>query len=190
MASTGSSRPKRKSFAVTSVGWVLSLTRRVQPCRHLIFLVLLLAAVMFTTWHGVQAAGFLARGVAIPSMLLNVTSILSWGAFVMLALLLAWLERMRRKARDSSTRNDRLRRIYQLTNAVGRSETIETIYQEALNALAQSLKADRAAVLLFNGNGRMCFKAWRGLSEQYRKTVEGHSPWPSDSRNPEPIAIA
>jgi PAS domain S-box-containing protein len=155
---------------------------------------LLLAAGLFTAWYGVQAAEFLASGVAMPvflqSVLLNTNIIVSWGALLVLVLLVAWLERTRRKAIESSTRNQHLNRIYQLTDAVARSETIETIYQEALNALAQSLNADRAAILLFDGDGRMCFKAWRGLSEEYRRTVEGHSPWPSDSRNPEPITIA
>ena len=125
--------------------------------------------------------------VFLPSLLLSTSSVVSWGALLLLALLVGWLERTRRKVIE---RNQHLRRIYQLTNAVARSDTIETIYEEALNALAQSLKADRAAVLLFDADGRMCFKAWRGLSEGYRKAVEGHSPWPADSRNPEPITIA
>jgi len=173
------------------VQWALFLTLRLRPFRRLIFLVLLLAAVGFTTWHGVHAAAFLASDVAmpvfLPSVLLSTSSVVSWGALLLLALLVGWLERARRKVIE---RNQHLRRIYQLTNAVARSDTIETIYEEALNALAQSLKADRAAVLLFDADGRMCFKAWRGLSEVYRKAVEGHSPWPADSRNPEPITIA
>ena len=36
----------------------------------------------------------------------------------------------------------------------------------------------------------MRFKAWRGLSETYRRAVEGHSPWTPDERNPRPIHIS
>jgi signal transduction histidine kinase len=36
----------------------------------------------------------------------------------------------------------------------------------------------------------MKFRAWRGLSEEYRRAVEGHSPWTRDVQNPEPIVVA
>jgi len=35
----------------------------------------------------------------------------------------------------------------------------------------------------------MRFVAWRGLSDEYRKAVDGHSPWTANVRNPEPIWI-
>jgi signal transduction histidine kinase len=35
----------------------------------------------------------------------------------------------------------------------------------------------------------MRFKAWRGLSDGYRRAVEGHSPWPRGASNPEPILV-
>lgn len=35
----------------------------------------------------------------------------------------------------------------------------------------------------------MRFKAYRGISEQYRRAVEGHTPWRPDSPNPEPIIV-
>jgi len=35
----------------------------------------------------------------------------------------------------------------------------------------------------------MRFVAWRGLSERYRKAVEGHSPWKPDAKNPKPVCI-
>jgi PAS domain S-box-containing protein len=35
----------------------------------------------------------------------------------------------------------------------------------------------------------MRFKAWRGLSEDYRKAVDGHSPWSADEKNAHPITI-
>src|SRR5512132_692947 len=36
----------------------------------------------------------------------------------------------------------------------------------------------------------MRFKAWRGLSEPYRRAVEGHSPWGREERNPRPIHVS
>jgi PAS domain S-box-containing protein len=191
MSSIRSSGLKRYLFAVLPVEWILALTLRLRPFGRLIFLVLFLAAVMFTASCGVGAAPFfVAMPVFRPSVLLDTSSIVSWGALSLLVLVVGWLVRTRRKAIERSTRNQHLHQIYQLTNAVARSDTLETIYEEALNALAQSLKPDRAAVLLFDADRRMCFKAWRGLSEGYRKAVEGHSPWPAESRNPEPITIA
>ena len=38
-------------------------------------------------------------------------------------------------------------------------------------------------------DGVMRFKAWRGLSDEYRRAVEGHSPWPRDVHAPEPIVV-
>jgi signal transduction histidine kinase len=54
----------------------------------------------------------------------------------------------------------------------------------------RALGADRAAVLLFDPDGVMRFKAWRGLSPAYRAAVQGHTPWSRDERAPEPIVVA
>lgn len=35
----------------------------------------------------------------------------------------------------------------------------------------------------------MRFKAWRGLSEEYRQAVQGHSPWQPDTPDPQPVCI-
>ena len=35
----------------------------------------------------------------------------------------------------------------------------------------------------------MRFVGWRGLSENYRRAAEGHSPWKPDAKDPEPICI-
>ena len=63
-----------------------------------------------------------------------------------------------------------LHRIHQLTNAVARSDTIEMIYEEALNALAQSLKTDRAAVLLFDARRTHAFQ---GLARPFGGISQG-----------------
>jgi PAS domain S-box-containing protein len=43
---------------------------------------------------------------------------------------------------------------------------------------------------LFDDDGVMRFVASRGLSAEYCKAVEGHSPWKPDHRHPQPICIA
>ncbi len=41
-----------------------------------------------------------------------------------------------------------------------------------------------------NGAGVMKFVASRGLSDRYRRAVEGHSPWKRDTKNPQPISVS
>lgn len=48
---------------------------------------------------------------------------------------------------------------------------------------------ERCSILLFDSDGTMRFKAYRGLSETYRQAVEGHTPWAPDTADPEPIVV-
>lgn len=83
-----------------------------------------------------------------------------------------------------------LETIHQLIVAIGRAERIEEIYEEALNGLQDTVAAERAAILLVDADGMMRFKAWRGLSESYRRAVEGHTPWTTADANPQPVLVA
>jgi PAS domain S-box-containing protein len=76
-----------------------------------------------------------------------------------------------------------------LTRAIGKSQTVDEIYGAALDALRAGLGVERASILLFDPDGVMRFKAYRGLSETYRQAVEGHTPWQADSPNPQPITV-
>jgi PAS domain S-box-containing protein len=67
---------------------------------------------------------------------------------------------------------------------------VEEIYTIALDALATALGVNRASILLFDPDGVMRFKAYRHLSEAYRRKVEGHTPWTPDTPDPEPIIVA
>lgn len=80
--------------------------------------------------------------------------------------------------------------IYHLTDAVNRAHVIEDIYKEALDALECTLGMDRASILLFDPDGVIRFKAWRGLSDSYRNAVEGHSPWKQSETDAQPITVA
>jgi PAS domain S-box-containing protein len=77
-----------------------------------------------------------------------------------------------------------------LTKAISKSRSVQEIYEAALDALASGLGVERASILLFDPDGVMRFKAYRGLSEGYRRAVEGHTPWQPESPDPQPIWVA
>lgn len=87
-------------------------------------------------------------------------------------------------------RFEQLQIIYQITETVSRAAGLEEIYQIALNGLQRALKADRVSILLYDPDGVLRFKAWCGLSQEYRQCLEGHSPWSCDTINPPPICIS
>ena len=63
------------------------------------------------------------------------------------------------------------------------------MYDAALDAIDIALGCARAAILLFDESGVMRFVGWRGLSDGYRRVVDGHSPWTRDTKDPQPICI-
>jgi len=67
--------------------------------------------------------------------------------------------------------------LYHYTDKLYRADDLDTIYEAALAAICQGLRSERAAILRFDAAGVMRFVAWRGLSERYRRAVDGHSPW-------------
>jgi PAS domain S-box-containing protein len=86
-------------------------------------------------------------------------------------------------------RYERLLTIYELTDAVSRASGLPQVYEAALDALERAVGADRASILLFDPDGVMRFKAWRRLSETYRRATEGHSPWSPGATDAEPILM-
>ena len=84
---------------------------------------------------------------------------------------------------------EQLRAVYDLAVAVTRAGALGEIYEAALDALQASLGADRASILLFDGDGVMRFAAWTGLSDEYRAAVEGHSPWSPGERAASPVLV-
>ncbi|NKE69465.1 MEDS domain-containing protein [Candidatus Manganitrophus noduliformans] len=101
----------------------------------------------------------------------------------------ARLEEKKRAGHQEREQNKRLRQIYQLNDQVNRAEALEEIYKASLDMILQSVKADRAAILLMDDDQVMRFKAWRGLSEEYREAVQGHSPWQPGAPDPQPVCI-
>ncbi|HEX2079896.1 MAG TPA: ATP-binding protein [Longimicrobium sp.] len=95
----------------------------------------------------------------------------------------------RRAEQELQRQYEQLGMLYRITDAVGRAGALDEIYDEALGGLERALGARRSSVLLFDGDGVMRFKAWRGISESYRAAVDGHSPWKPDTPDPRPVII-
>jgi PAS domain S-box-containing protein len=76
-----------------------------------------------------------------------------------------------------------------LARAISGAASLEDIYAAALDTLSQALNVPRAAVLLFDPDGVMRFKSWRGLSRTYREAVEGHSPWTPETLDPQTVTV-
>jgi PAS domain S-box-containing protein len=83
----------------------------------------------------------------------------------------------------------RLRTLYQLLAALNRAGSIDEVYSAALTSLLESTEADRAAILLFDEDGVIRFKASRGLSDAYQAAVTGHCPWKQGATGAEPIVV-
>jgi PAS domain S-box-containing protein len=96
----------------------------------------------------------------------------------------------RRHAEESAQHALRVREhLYRLTATSNSSAELSEVFSAALEALHETLGVDRSSILLFDPDGLLRFKAWRGLSEVYRASVEGHSPWTPSTRNPSSIAV-
>lgn len=79
--------------------------------------------------------------------------------------------------------------ITRLTVELSRLDRIEQIYDRVLETLLEVLPVDRVSLLLFDDEDVMRFVASRGLSDQYRQAVEGHTPWGRDSIDAAPILV-
>jgi PAS domain S-box-containing protein len=87
-------------------------------------------------------------------------------------------------------RTDEQAALHQFTDRLYRAKSVSEVYEAALDAITRALGCDRASILLCDESGFMRFVAWRGLSDGYRRAVEGHSPWPCNAVDPDPICIA
>jgi PAS domain S-box-containing protein len=80
--------------------------------------------------------------------------------------------------------------LYRLSDQLARAGSLDEVYAAGLDAILAALHCERASILLFDPAGVMRFVAWRGLSDTYRTTLEGHSPWKPGERSAQPIFVA
>ena len=96
----------------------------------------------------------------------------------------------RKRAEDSLAKRMREQTaLYEFTKRVQFAGNVEALYEPALDAITRALNCQRASILLFDESGMMRFVSSRGLSDGYRRAVEGHSPWAADARDPKPVCI-
>ncbi len=96
----------------------------------------------------------------------------------------------RRRAEEAlAARIRELTALYQFTDRLQRAESLDDVYEPALDAILGALQCSRASILLRDSSGVMRFVASRGLSEPYRRAVDGHSPWHPDVKDAEPICV-
>ncbi|MGV3633653.1 MAG: sensor histidine kinase [Pseudorhodoplanes sp.] len=79
--------------------------------------------------------------------------------------------------------------LFRFTDRLYRAGSLTDSYDAALDAIFETLDCKAASILRFDRHGVMHFVAWRNLSEIYRNTVDGHSPWTEGESDPEPIFI-
>ncbi len=82
-----------------------------------------------------------------------------------------------------------LETLYRLTDRLYRATSLEAMLDAALDAICEGLGCEKCSILLFDNDEVMRFVAWRGLSEHYRSTLEGHTPWRPDTLDPPPIFV-
>ncbi len=85
--------------------------------------------------------------------------------------------------------NETEKALYTFTDRLFRAKSRNDIYEAGLDAILGVLRCDHASILLFDDCGVMRFVAWRYLSEEYRSSVDGHSPWKPDDHAANPIYI-
>ncbi len=79
--------------------------------------------------------------------------------------------------------------LYGFVARLHRADSLTEVSDAALDAMLDALRCDRASLLLADATGVMRFVGWRGLSEAYRRAVEGHSPWAPTEPNPQPVCV-
>jgi PAS domain S-box-containing protein len=79
--------------------------------------------------------------------------------------------------------------LFTFSERLQHCRSAKEVHEAALDAITRALGCPRASILLYDAAAIMRFVAWRGLSETYRRAVEGHSPWDRNETNPSPVCI-
>jgi PAS domain S-box-containing protein len=79
--------------------------------------------------------------------------------------------------------------LFQLATAVSHAQDPSEIYHAAVEGLVRLLGADRAGVRVFDPDGVLRFKAWIGLTEQFRAAVEMLNVWRQGLQDAVPVVV-
>ncbi|HJS50435.1 MAG TPA: PAS domain S-box protein [Pyrinomonadaceae bacterium] len=89
----------------------------------------------------------------------------------------------------ASRRSGEIAALYDFSQRLQHADSMDEVYEAALDSIFVSLDCDRAAVLLFDDTDVMSFVAARGLSTKYREAVSGHSPWKAEDNDAQPFSV-
>ena len=92
--------------------------------------------------------------------------------------------------RKSQNKRRQQRLLYKLAEAANRAETLTELYQKGVETIQSSLNVDRAALLLIDEHGFMRFKAWQGVSDDYRRLVEAHTSGKTDPSDLDSLLVS
>lgn len=92
--------------------------------------------------------------------------------------------------RETLAGRARAEQLHRFAQVVVGAKHIDVVYEAAMAAVDVALDVTRSAILTFDHEGVMRFRAWRGLSDEYRQAVEGHSPWQLDAPGPAPVLVS
>ncbi|RMD99367.1 MAG: PAS domain S-box protein [Bacteroidetes bacterium] len=73
--------------------------------------------------------------------------------------------------------------VHQTIVRLNRAQTLQEVYQIAVDGIQAIVQAHRSAILLLGEGGKQSFVAWKNLSEKCRRTVEEHFPLEKLSRD-------
>jgi len=79
--------------------------------------------------------------------------------------------------------------LFRLMQIVNRAEDLSEIYKAAVLTVCNCLEVRRAAILLYDPDNVMRFEYAHGLSTDYCRAVEGHTPWEAGALDPEALSI-
>jgi PAS domain S-box-containing protein len=193
-----------QSYAVALLAVALAavLTLALRPFVSATPAIVLIAATLFSAWYGGLWPGLLSAAlttlfVAVyfvePAGTLTVakaSNALGLLIFLAVMVLLSALTTSRRTSEHQlRQRYAQLDTLHRLSQALSSADSLDAVQSVALAGVKETLEADRAAILLSDEAGVMRFRAWTGLSDGYRAAAEGHSPWPPDAANPQPVIV-
>ena len=140
--------------------------------------------------RGLEAVAERPDGTRIPFIAYPTPLFDSSGALVGAINMLVDISERKRSEVTLARHRDEQAALYQFTDSLFRAASLSNVCDAALDAIQRALGCGRASILLFDEVGLMKFVAWRGLSDEYRRAVEGHSPWTRDVKEPQPVCVS